>query len=389
MPPAVPVTLILAVGFAGRLSAQTLETLDLSTAAAHDTVTLKPGRYQFRIVSKAPKYEYVIAISEGVESIKPISTRFASDTGCTALRVAAGPINTASTETQIAALVRRTRSAIRELTGTPNCAGMIRDAENLLTRTEHIVDRVYNLAAGDFVVVDVARIEDGAATRRWVRRYTTGAPGEWRATYGYAFPATWRVSRGKFVRDGARYFAREVPDTGTVYVIAEERRTRQFDAVPTVMFAYSPANERGFTWNRLTAGLGIDLTDPILFIGTGWTYEANLRVAIGASFREELVPVGRYTPGDTVRTNLSTEQLHEDAFRVRPFLAVSLRFDKNPFKKEGESDKSEEKPSEESTRDEKPAAEPPKGEEPAGEPAKPSGEPLPNTGAVQALRTSA
>lgn len=74
-----------------------------------------------------------------------------------------------------------------------------------------------------------------------------------------------------------------------------------------------------------------------MLLGLGGTYYSNLVLAIGFAARQEKVLIGQYGVGDTVRTNLTQEQLLRDEFRVRPFVSVTLRFDKNPFKSDSAS----------------------------------------------------
>lgn len=326
--------------------AQEIRTLDLATAAQHDTVRVKPGRYQFSVTSLVPKYDYVIAISQGVETVPPISTVVSMAVVCPQLSAVNSALDKATKEGDIPNLVKQGEDALRAERSKDECKEHASTANQLLARTERTVDDVFTLAAGDYVILDVARIENKTATRRWQRRYTTGAPGEWRVMYGYVFPAFVRFSRGRVVKEGQRHFSKRIGDTGSLYRVTAEQRTRQFDAVPAVMFAYQPADEGSWTHHLFTAGLGVDLTKPVVFLGTGFTYRSNLLLAIGAAFRQEEVLNGQYKVGDTIRTNLTADQLQRDEFRLRPFVSVTLRFDKNPFKKEADAGSGEQKPGE-------------------------------------------
>jgi hypothetical protein len=315
------------------VTAQQLRTIDLSSAAAHDTVHVSPGRYRFRVVNLSPKYSYTIAISQGAESIAPIPAAFAQgDVSCPKLTAALKSLAEARQEEDVPPLAQAVRDALSAEGKKDKCAEASADAARLLARTERVFDDVFDLGAGDYVLVVVGRLENEKTTRRWERRFTTGAPGEWRTTYGYVFPAFTRLSHGTAIREGQRYFSRQIGDTGSRFVVTEERHTRQFDAVPAAMFSYAPASERAYTWN-MGAGLGVDLAKPVVLLGLGVTYYSNLRITAGAAFRQESVLLGQYTPGDTIRSNLTREQLQGDEFRVRPFIGVTLRFDGNPFKK--------------------------------------------------------
>jgi len=345
--------MVFAVAALSRIDAQETRTFDLRDAAASDTVTVKPGRYQFSVTSLVPKHGYVVAISQGVEEIGPIHF-LAPGAGaplprpsCQGLIKATSALGAATEEPEIAGLIQQVEAAIESLPNPSECQPQIDEAARVKAKTKRIDKDVYNLAAGDYVIVDVSRIEGGIAKPRWKRRYTTGAVGAWRVTYGYAFPALWRFSGGDthLIREGRQFFARQVGDTGSVYVIDQQRRTRQFDAVPTVMFSFAPQHEGRFT-RSWVGGLAADITKPVVFFGPSITYRSNLQLAGGAAFREEKVPIARYSIGDTVRTNLTTEQLQQDEFRLRPFVSITLRFDKNPFKKEAAEPAADQKPAE-------------------------------------------
>ena len=322
-------------------SAQQTLTFDLASAAEHDTATLLPGRYQVSVISLAPKYDYTIAVSHGIEPIAAIP--FAAAQGvaqCPNVIAATKALNDATKETEVPDLVKRVNDAIAQDAACTDTAS----ARTTVRSTRRDLSDVYTLSAGEYIVVDVARIESGKATKRWTRRYTTGPRGEWRVTYGYAFPAMIRISGGHFNSDGQTYFAKQVGDTGSRYVVTAARRTQGFDAVPTIMFSYAPSDERDWTWNKVAAGLGTDfLTTPSMFVGTGVTYASNLTLSIGVSARREPVLRGQYTVGDTVRSNLTPDQLQENAFRLRPYFSATIRFDKNPFKKDTQSGSADQK----------------------------------------------
>jgi hypothetical protein len=313
------------------LAAQTTETIYLSTQPEFDTVQLKPGRYQFLVVDMVPRFTYRVTISGGTETIPPIRTPFrdssevAAVKDCPNLTPPIAAFDSAKTEGDIPALANALQDSIAH-PSTTTCSHTA--ADRLLSKTHHAYDDVFDLAAGDYVIVTIARIDGGAT--RWQRRYTTGSPGEWRATFGFAFPGFARISHWRSRWDGQRFFTKPIPDTN-IYQIATERRTRQFDAVPTVMFAFEPTESLGI--HPWLVGLGLDLTNPVLMLGTGFTFKSNLVVSVGGAFRQERVLNGQYAPGDTVPTALTADQLERNEYRLRPYLSVTLRFDKNPFGK--------------------------------------------------------
>ena len=343
------ITVTLALCTAAELYGQQLVTrpLDLGSARANDTVTLKPGRYQFRITSLAPAHTYVIVISEGREVIRPISLDAAMGVGrCNRLKAEKDSLGNEKKESEIPKRLTAAAAALRAESGDTACALLVQDVDSLVAATDTVVPDTYDLGPGDYVIVDVSRIEDGKATQRWQRRFTTGAPGAWRATYGYGFPFFSRIHKwNRLVGEGQQFHLKQVAES--TFIVNAQQRTRSFDALPTIMFNYAPAAERAVQvgW---TAGIGTDINKAQVLTGPSVVLWSNLQLAAGVAFREEKVPIGKYKVGDTLTTNLDEKQLQDDAFRARPFVSVTLRFDKNPFKKEsaggGEQKKPEAKP---------------------------------------------
>jgi hypothetical protein len=329
-------TVLLGLAIASSLlSAQDTRTFDLPAKSRADTVTIRPGEYRIRIKNLVPKYRYAIAVSEGVEDMKPLSTVVGmAVANCPLLTRAQQTLDTVSAEAAVPAMVSAAREALNKEAAAVDCSEVAGEVRGLVDRTEHVVD-VYAVRAGEFLLIDVIRLDDtGGSTARWSRRYTTGASGEWRVTYGYVFPAFARLSGRRLIREGVQYYSKAL-DTAR-WVVTPEAQAPRFNAIPSLMFTYAPADAGAWSWNRLSAGLAVDLAKPMLFLGTGVTYRSNLVVSVGAAFRQERVLAGQYAPGDTIKSALTAAQLHIDAFRLRPFLGVTLLFDKNPFKKEGE-----------------------------------------------------
>jgi hypothetical protein len=138
---------------------------------------------------------------------------------------------------------------------------------------------------------------------------------------------------------------------------------------PSVFMSFLPAEVGNWHFNLLTGGLSLDLKTPQAFLGSSITYASNLVVTLGIAVREERVP--QYEVGDSVSESLNDDQLYTDDFRLRPFFAVTYRFESNPFSTgtdEGE---------EESEAEERPQEQP--SEESADEASEPTGENDPDT----------
>ena len=74
-----------------------------------------------------------------------------------------------------------------------------------------------------------------------------------------------------------------------------------------------------------------------MFGGVSLSYNQNISVIGGVAVSGRQRSISRYTPGQEVGENLNDDQLHELDYRVAPFVAVTVRFDRNPFKKDDDA----------------------------------------------------
>ena len=115
-------------------------------------------------------------------------------------------------------------------------------------------------------------------------------------------------------------------------------------------FSWLPAgsSDRDFAFG-LSAGLGFDLTRPVLLLAPSITYNQNISLHAGLVVLPQDRLKGVYVPGDTIKENLTPDQLREDvqkSYGVNPFVAISFNFSSNPFGGGSQSGKEEEKKSE-------------------------------------------
>lgn len=315
---------------------QDLLTVDLATGGQTDTATIAPGRYRVRVVYRIPRYRYTVHVSEHTVPIPPLDVGLVgmAPGRCVSLNAALTAFDTVEKEEDVPRLLQDLAKARDEAVAEGGCTSLVVHADSLRERTALVYPDVFNVSKGGFVLAVVTRLPDSGVTgRRWEKVFTTGPRGEWRTSFGYSFPILSGIASGGEFADEARYYVDPVEDAAGAYVIRRQHSRRRADAVPSVFFTFAPADEGGFTWNRLTVGLGADLTNPAVFLGTGITYNSNLHVTGGLSYRREAMLAGQYAEGDTVSTNLTFDQLHEDVFRLRPFVALTLRFTSNPFRR--------------------------------------------------------
>lgn len=181
----------------------------------------------------------------------------------------------------------------------------------------------YELAAGEVLTVDIER-----AGNTWSWTFTTGARGEWRTTYGFTFVPN----------EDRKYVTRPGRDGNAgKFVIFEQKDREELDFVPSVLFNWLPAKQRGQNWvDGFTAGLGWDLEKPVVFAGWSWMYNENLNVTVGAAIHQQTQLLGRYdVKGDSsvVGEALESTQLVETTYGPNFYIGVGFRFDRNndPF----------------------------------------------------------
>jgi hypothetical protein len=305
--------------------------LDLATAGKNDTTQIAPGSYSFTLTNRLPTAEYRIHFGDIPIELGAFPTfAQAGDAACSTITSKVQGLEQVAREKDVPRAVDAYLDA-REAEG-GNCPEEVATGNDLVERTSEPAGE-WVVRRGYLLVVRVVRLgADNAPAEQWNFAFTPGARGAWRVTYCFTFPIVRGVADHGVFGDQQRFFARQV---GEKFVVAEGRATRDFEAVPAIFYSFMPSGDAGFRWNPLTAGLGLDLTKPMVLLGTGFTYNDNLLVTAGLGARQEAALLGRYQPGDTITTNLTEEQLTEQSFRLRPFVSVTLRFRSNPFSSGG------------------------------------------------------
>jgi hypothetical protein len=301
---------------------ETVLVIDLATAKASDSDTVASGRYRIRAVHLLPRKTYTIRIADLPIAIPVLATPPTTRGACDALAAATAALDGATKESDVPALLSALDDAEKTEQGDASCATLVLVADSLRSHSEQEYPYSAKLESGHFLRVTLTRTADPKTeSQQWTATYI--APGgEWRVTYGFAFPTFIGADAGQ------TYFSKQ---SGSVYVISPQHRHSPVDAMPSVLYSYMPSADRGIHWNPFAVGLGFDLANPSAILGTGITYNANLQLTVGVLIRHEPVLLGQYKLGDTVNTNLTTDQLQTQAFKIRPYFGISLRLGANPF----------------------------------------------------------
>lgn len=312
-------------------------TVDLASARS-DTSIVSPGTYTLRIINLVPRFVYSIQTVQRTLPVAPLPLVVAANPQCNAPRTVdlLRRLSQVQSEEEVAEILPGLAVAARDeaIQATPACATLAAQTTSQISRAEYTHPDVIRLRRGDILTVTVTRSGGGGSTRVWTDSFATEATGEWQVSYGFTFPFL------KALIESPRYFSGEADDT--TYVITRERSTRYVDAIPTVYYSYIHSGRgilgSGLDLNLITAGLGLDIDEPTLALGTGLIWRKNLFVTGGLAARREQVLSGKFEEGQVVREILTDAELYESEFRIRPFVSVSLRFDRSPFGGGGDDD---------------------------------------------------
>lgn len=199
------------------------------------------------------------------------------------------------------------------------------------------IEQPLHVAPGEKVVVQVIRV--GASGKKTpVGGKVTyigkgGTAGQWIVMYGF-----------NFIDDDDRlYYTRERRnDAGAVtdYQVTRKRDSDGSVLAPSVYFMYLPTHTAGWltplAWHNgvafggMAAGIGLDKSNPNVFLGYGVGWGNNVMVTAGLSYRQVKRLSGRYSEGDIVPQQLTTD-LETTTYKPAYYLGLAFRFGSSPF----------------------------------------------------------
>ncbi|MBK6544754.1 MAG: hypothetical protein IPG12_05730 [Saprospiraceae bacterium] len=172
-------------------------------------------------------------------------------------------------------------------------------------------------------IVAVIIIETDASGKKktWNYKYKTPTKGKWITTFGYSAIVDILKKRTYYLEG-----------TNSIFTIRKDRSPEYIYYTPSVMFTWVGTKYDRYTFSW-TAGLGLDFSNPTLFIGGGVRYYENIGLDIGVSLHRKKFLNGSYKEDQELKEFISDEALHKLKYIFNPFLSLSLRLDKNPFTK--------------------------------------------------------
>lgn len=310
-------------------STQTL-TIDLASEQAPTAqISVSDGTTKIRIQNLAPRYledaraagPYDISVLQQTTPVPPLEYTVTP------------PLPPEASRTLQALDCAQLEQALLDATDEPTAAILIQENKKVLESCptaqalQGTMTREYNeitLRRGDVLVVTIKR-GVGTLHRVIVRRFVAPPAQTFLVTYGFNF----------IPKNDDEYYAKpsSPPTAGPQsYELAKKTSPSGFDYAPSVFFSYPFPFKKGhpLAWSP-AAGLGFDLSSPVVFLGLALIFNQNIHLVGGGVMHQEARLRGEYTVPQPLTENLSNDQLTEKSYQPSWFVGLSFRFSSNPF----------------------------------------------------------
>ncbi len=153
------------------------------------------------------------------------------------------------------------------------------------------------------------------------RIYKIKTKTDWSWTTTFGANAIFYTHRNKYIS--------QKTDDGMQEVVEIQDR-KQMELMPAVMFTF--INNHTNIQYGFTGGLGINFEEIAIFTGISLGIGQNIILTGGIGIHKQTRPNSNYSIGQTIESTITNDNLNESQYRVNPFLGISFRLDKNPFK---------------------------------------------------------
>lgn len=295
--------------------------------------TVDPGSITVAVENRLPQARYTVTVRRELLAIAAIPFESVGSLGglsrpreragdpCGPLASAANALNQATAESQVPSR----RATVLTLLEQGSCteADVIAAAKTVVSRTSEQLGP-YPIRPGERLTVTITRPASEGQAPQWTLVLETEPRGEWVTTFG-----------ATFLPDRDELFHTEAAGDDKFKIVADQESTGLKVPMPSVYFSWlsTPQKRRNLQWSP-TIGFGLDDESIGVFGGLSLTYNQNISVMGGVAIAGERRLMGRYKPDQEVGENLNEDQLHRVVYRPAPFVGVTVRFDRNPFKKD-------------------------------------------------------
>ena len=301
---------------------------DLSANGAL-TRSVDPGLIEVVLENRLPDTRYDIVVRHEAIPIAEIAieglgtlgaTRAEASGPCEPLAAATAVLRQSSAESQ----VRDNVAALDALLAAGGCTdgAVVQVARTVRRATEQTVAAV-ELKHGERLTVTVTRLAGDNRQMTWTLVLATEARREVITSYGFSFVGN--QDRG----------AHTVATPSGTFRIVEDRQAFSLKTpVPSVYFSLVGAGRHRRTWTvSPTIGFGLGTDAPSLLVGGSLTYETLFSITAGVAATERRRLLERYSPGEELPADLDAAQLTRTSYGPSWFVAATVRFANNPFKK--------------------------------------------------------
>lgn len=315
--------------------------IDLSktTNETHKRTVSNNNTFEISIENKIPLKEYNISITKKSIPIdvfnlpsesKEIETTGGGVAMCAGFISEVYEIYELDKEELLASKLKDIRKKIKEIetilverdTTDEGClSSHIKAAKSIIELTKNKIWEG-SLKRGEQLEVVITRSNEEGKTLKWTQIYSTESRGKWQVSYGFSF-----ITEG-FNKENI-FFAKQ---SDSVYAITKTNNRKSMNFAPSLFFTWMPTKSINKPWNLgLSGGLGFDFESPTVFLSPTISYNQNLRIHIGLVAHKQSVLLGQYEEGQIITENLNKDQLHEELYKLNPFISISFRFNQNPF----------------------------------------------------------
>lgn len=323
----------LAIGAYARLAQPQTLTVDLAAQKPGDALAVSIGAgaaYTVSVKNKIPTrtdYQYTARlITKPIPALDPSvfgKAATAKDrpltTPCNGVQTATADLKGAPNE----AAVPKLRTALQDALDkapSPACDGDRSLALLLLADTTATLEDQVAIREGQALEVIITRTGEDGKPLIWKKTFDAGDRGEWRTSYGFTF----------LPNEDERWFAKAGSEANK-FTITQQAQRRRFDFAPSIFFTWVPGLKLSDNLDLgPTAGLGFDLSAPIVFAGLSVLWNENIALVGGAVVHQRARLAGEYQPGQPIAENLAADKLTEKTYHLNGFFGLAFRFGSKP-----------------------------------------------------------
>src|SRR5207247_58253 len=142
--------------------------------------------------------------------------------------------------------------------------------------------------------------------KKWVTVFTAGERGHWYVSYGFTFSMMW-------FNQEKQYYLQPIGKDS--FRVTESGDYDRMKFIPSIFFNWMfREDESRSLVPGFCAGLGFDISKPIVLVGGSLTYNQNIALVAGLVVLQIKQLELNLTPNQIITQNLNSDQLHRDVY---------------------------------------------------------------------------